>query len=224
MWLSILEHVHESSERKNGSIARVITLGDLHQHVLDLWGKKDGIEWNKMRGPAAYPEAGTVRLHPIESENAYAVALHEIGHIREGRFDDVLIEERRAWEWARANALVWTPTMQRQAERSMRAYETDEAGLTAYYYDEILASVNELLDGNANGEQVYDALVRNAVELAEMYENGDRREARRVLIELIASARRPMMTAADSRLLRAYATEAELFRRLRTGGLPVCTG
>src|SRR5262245_12194461 len=140
-----------SSARKSGSVMRIITLEDLHRHVLDLWGKKDGIEWlNEPWAPAANPESGTVCLNPINSESDYAVALHEIGHIRQGRFEDILIEERRAWEWAKANALVWTPTMQRKAEQSMRGYETayegDEA-LAAYYYDQILALVCDLVVG-----------------------------------------------------------------------------
>jgi hypothetical protein len=114
--------------------------------------------------------------------------LHEIGHIREGRFDDVLIEERRAWEWARDNALVWTPTMQREADSCMgayAAYATDDAQLVAYYYDEVQAFVNDLLDGNADGELVYGALVGNAIELAVLYESD---EAGRVLIRLIEGA------------------------------------
>jgi hypothetical protein len=161
---------------------RIITLENLHRHVLDLAADLR-IEWSDWQAKAD-PEIRTVHLRPIKSETAYATALHEIGHIREGRFDDVLIEERRAWEWARANALVWTPTMQREADSCMGHYEawTDDAHLAEYYYDEILAFVNDLLDGNADGELVYDALVRNAVELAELYE-GD--EARRILIRLI---------------------------------------
>jgi hypothetical protein len=116
--------------RKSGSVMRIITLEDLHQHVLDLWGKEDGIEWvDKIWMPAAHLESGTIRIHRIHSESAYAVALHEIGHIRQGRFEDLLIEERRAWEWAKANALVWTPTMQRKAEQSMGSYEVDNTFL-----------------------------------------------------------------------------------------------
>ena len=187
------------NSRKSGSVMRIITLEDLHQHVLDLWGKEDGIEWfDEPWMPAANPESGTVRLNPINSESAYAVALHEIGHIRQGRFEDLLIEERRAWEWAKANALVWTPTMQRQAEQSMGAYEADEAHLAAYYYDQILLLVYDLLVGNTNGEQVYDALIRNAVELAEMYEHGDAREARRILICLIDKYLAAAAKAADA--------------------------
>jgi hypothetical protein len=165
---------------------RTITVEDLHQHVLDLWGKEDGIEWiDEMFMPAANLESGTVRIHRINSESAYAVALHEIGHIREGSFEDLLIEERRAWEWAKANALVWTPTMQRKAEQSMGAYAADEAHLAAFYYDQILKLVCDLLAGNTDGEQVYDALIRNAIELAAMYHDDDTREARRTLICLI---------------------------------------
>jgi hypothetical protein len=165
---------------------RIITLEDLHQHVLALAADLR-IEWiNDWRSAMADLEAGIVRVYPIKSEKHYAVALHEIGHIRAGPFDDRLLGERRAWEWARANALVWTPTMQRQADRNMRSYETDAAHLVAYYYSEILAIItDDLLCGNADGVEVYEALIRNAVEIAEMYENYDPKEARRVLIWLI---------------------------------------
>ena len=54
------------SSRKSGSVMRIITLEDLHQHVLDLWGKEDGIKWiDEPRAPAANPESGTIRIHPI---------------------------------------------------------------------------------------------------------------------------------------------------------------
>jgi hypothetical protein len=122
--------------------------------VLDLAADLE-IKWSDWRAEAD-AELRTVHLRPIKSEKAYATALHEIAHIRTGRFDDVLTEERRAWEWAQANALVWTPTMQREADSCMGGYETgtDDAQLTEYYYDEILAFVNDLVSGNADGELV----------------------------------------------------------------------
>ena len=62
---------------------RVVTLQHLHQHVFDLWGKADGIEWTEPGYDAvAYHDTQTIRIHPITSEAAYATALHEIGHIR----------------------------------------------------------------------------------------------------------------------------------------------
>jgi hypothetical protein len=171
------------------TMMKIVTIEDLRRHVLDVWGKDDGIEWiSEVWMPTANHETGTLRLHPIKSEAAYAVALHEIGHLRQGLCEDELLDERRAWDWARDNALIWTPTMEREAERSMGSYEAHEADeryLAAYYYEQILAFVSDLLLGNANGEQVYDALIRNAVELAEIYENGDLRAARRVLMCLI---------------------------------------
>jgi hypothetical protein len=191
---------------------RIITLEDLRRHALNVWGKDDGIEWvSEVFVPTANHETGTLRLHPIKSEAAYAVALHEIGHIRQGLGEDVLLDERLAWDWARDNALIWTPTMEREAERSMGSYEAgdDEAHLAAYYYDQISAFISDLLLCDPNGEQVYDALIRNAVELAELYELGDAREARRKLICLIdkyIAARRTLThrrLRAELRRLRA---------------------
>jgi hypothetical protein len=187
---------------------RIITLEDLHQHVLHLAADL-GIEWSDWCAKAD-PEIGTVHLRPIKSEKAYASALHEIGHIRTGRFDDVLTEERRAWEWARDNALVWTPTMQREAGSCLGGYETDEAHLAKYYHDEILAFVNELVGGNADGELVYDALIGNAVELAQIYEKYNAEEVRLILIRLIdkhLAAYSPDLGAAVERAFEAARAE-----------------
>jgi hypothetical protein len=164
---------------------RRVTLEALRQHVLDVWGKDDGIEWIE---PYCMPEADhetqTLRLHPIKSEAAYAVALHEIGHLRQGLCEDELLNERRAWDWARDNALIWTPTMERAAEYCMRSYEAegDEAYLKDYYYQEIMTCVVGLLGDLPYGLEVCDALIRNAVELAELYEGN---KTRAVLIRLI---------------------------------------
>jgi hypothetical protein len=52
------------------------------------------------------------------------VALHEIGHIR-GRLQlsrSRVVRERWAWRWAEENALVWTPAMDRNRQRSMAFY------------------------------------------------------------------------------------------------------
>ena len=89
----------------------------------------------------AYHDTGTIRIHPITSEAAYATALHEIGHLRRGMHEDVLVNERWAWEWAQANALVWTPTMACEAERSLGSYEAafaGEAHKKDHYYKQIL--------------------------------------------------------------------------------------
>jgi hypothetical protein len=123
-----------------------VTIEQLHQHVLDLWGRQDRIEWDTHgSGGKADLETGTIRIPPIGSEAAYAVALHEIGHIRCKHLDDldtggaegvareVLACEQRAWEWARDNALIWTPTMEREAEAGVRHYEASFAGTEKEY-------------------------------------------------------------------------------------------
>jgi hypothetical protein len=63
-----------------------------------------------------------VQMPPIRSELTYATALHEIGHIL-GRHQSSrlqMVRERWAWEWARRNALVWTPRMERSAVEALR--------------------------------------------------------------------------------------------------------
>ena len=54
---------------------------------------------------------------PIRGPVGYATALHEIGHYlgRHQRSRRVIIQETWAWKWARANALYWTPAMERSA-------------------------------------------------------------------------------------------------------------
>jgi hypothetical protein len=62
-----------------------------------------------------------IRLPRIRSVISYAVALHEIGHIR-GRYQrsrNVMVRERWAWQWARENAPSWSPAMERVAAKSL---------------------------------------------------------------------------------------------------------
>ena len=65
-----------------------------------------------------------VHLPVIRSALDYATALHEIGHIR-GRYQNsnkLLTRERWAWQWARDNALSWTPAMEADARASEAWY------------------------------------------------------------------------------------------------------
>jgi len=63
-----------------------------------------------------------IQLAPIRSEISYATALHEIGHMlgRYQRSRSQMVRERWAWEWARRNALCWTPAMEHDASRALR--------------------------------------------------------------------------------------------------------
>jgi len=61
----------------------------------------------------------------IWSAISYATALHEIGHIlgRHQRSPDTLVRERWAWRWAKENALIWTPAMEKHCSVSLAWYE-----------------------------------------------------------------------------------------------------
>jgi antirestriction protein ArdC len=58
-----------------------------------------------------------VHILPVQGQESYAIALHELGHIfgRYQRSARVIVRERWAWRWARENALMWTPAMERCA-------------------------------------------------------------------------------------------------------------
>ena len=172
---------------------RVVTIEDLRRHVIGLWGKGRGIDWSD-RPPMADHQEGTIRIRPIRREDDYATALHEIGHIKDrldgmpdaddAAWEWVLASERRAWKWARANALIWTPTMERHARRSLEQYEAARSDeMEAYQYKRIREAVSDLCEGG-DAVGVDDALIRNAVELVDMGAV-DQKETRRVLIDLI---------------------------------------
>jgi hypothetical protein len=62
-----------------------------------------------------------IRAPRITSEIAYAVAMHELGHIKShSQASDQIERERAAWDWARRNALKWTPHMEGYAVASLR--------------------------------------------------------------------------------------------------------
>jgi hypothetical protein len=67
-------------------------------------------------------------IHPVRSQRRYATALHEIGYVLGSHqlSDAVLTREQWAWDWARRNALQWTPAMQRHLERCIESYKQHE--------------------------------------------------------------------------------------------------
>jgi hypothetical protein len=69
-------------------------------------------------------EADEITIAPIKSEISYATALHELGHMlgRQQWSRVVIVRERWAWKWAKRNALVWTPRMERDMHESLAWY------------------------------------------------------------------------------------------------------
>ena len=121
--------IYEASPLKRACAPRgeVIPAQDMHRHVLDLCDKH-GITiyaWcRRMSQCHALTDRDEIRIVPIESETSYASALHEIGHLRgrHQRSRSTLVRERWAWEWARANALIWTPSMEDSARKAVMWY------------------------------------------------------------------------------------------------------
>jgi len=106
---------------------------EMHRHVMALL-ERYNIIYSWCRRPkdaravfytAAGEEFHEVWIMPIRSAISYATALHEIGHIlgRHQRSPDTLVRERWAWRWAKENALIWTPAMEKHCSVSLAWYE-----------------------------------------------------------------------------------------------------
>jgi hypothetical protein len=104
------------------------TIADLEQHFLRLSSAEEiDIDWceRPSKALAVSGEFDFIRAPRIKSLISYAVAMHELGHIK-GRNQyskNQIVRERWAWEWARRNAMLWTPRMERYAVASVRWYQ-----------------------------------------------------------------------------------------------------
>jgi hypothetical protein len=110
----------------------VIALRRLREHITAL-SRQFNVDVHLDSSLPAYrsfaiPEDRIVLARPIRSQRAYAGCLHEIGHcvvsppVRPRGAINVLHEEFAAWRWARAHALVWTPTMRRYERMALLSY------------------------------------------------------------------------------------------------------
>jgi hypothetical protein len=97
----------------------------LADHVVSLC-EKHGIRlyWcSRARWGGAASENVMPRkwIPPIRSIRSYAVAMHEIGHVvgQHQQSRDVIVRERWAWKWTRANALMWNATAERYAKEAL---------------------------------------------------------------------------------------------------------
>jgi hypothetical protein len=91
-----------------------LSVAKLAQYFRNLCAKEDiHVEWcrRQMQAVRSRGEMEFVRIAPIKCVISYAVALHEVRHIK-GRYQQsprVVVRERWAWDWARRNAIIWTP-------------------------------------------------------------------------------------------------------------------
>jgi hypothetical protein len=103
------------------------TIAQMRAHIVRVC-KANKIEINYERHASASYRPPEIWIRPIRSPRAYAIALHEIGHII-GRYQmksSAMVRERWAWEWARRNALQWTPAMEQHAERCLKSYAAEQ--------------------------------------------------------------------------------------------------
>jgi hypothetical protein len=111
----------------------MIPIADMADHVKSLCRSHDiGLFWCR-RSDRSYSLRAhdEITIAPVKSVVTYAVALHEIGHIK-GRHQDsrrCIVRERWAWDWAKCNALVWTPRMARCAAESLQWYADGHAAI-----------------------------------------------------------------------------------------------
>ena len=105
----------------------MITIADLKRHFLKLCADEEAdVQWcdSPSKALALSGELEFIRAPRIKSETAYAVAMHELGHIkRSNEFSNQIERERAAWDWARSNALMWTARMEGHAAASLQSYE-----------------------------------------------------------------------------------------------------
>jgi hypothetical protein len=99
----------------------------MQQHAETLCAEHDIAWWTNMPGGVAraFPEIEEINTPPIRGAVSYATVLHEIGHML-GRYQQsrrVMVRESWAWRWARKNALIWTPAMERSACSAMAWYK-----------------------------------------------------------------------------------------------------
>ena len=99
----------------------MISVAQMREHVDALLCEHDIIVWIVKRPDRAFAlsDPSEVFIPVVRSVISYATALHEIGHVL-GRHQDSrrsLVRERWAWAWARRNALIWTPRMDRMSKK-----------------------------------------------------------------------------------------------------------
>lgn len=67
---------------------------------------------------------GQITIPLVKSDLSYGTCLHEIGHFRGKRQGSHKVMEREAgaWDWAKANALVWTARMEKDRVSALASY------------------------------------------------------------------------------------------------------
>lgn len=103
-----------------------VTVEEMRQHIAEVCRHHDVVVNYIRRGGYAVRQMEEIWIPAVKSTISYATALHELGHVLGGRYQrsrKVMVRERDAWRWARSNALIWTPAMERSANKSLAWYK-----------------------------------------------------------------------------------------------------
>lgn len=101
----------------------------------------------------------------VVDEETYAIGMHELGHVASEHSDERIVQERRAWDWARTNTADWTETMKATEWRVMGAAdEKNDKRITyerQHLLDGIRANLKEMAVARPlNFEKVGDFMKR----------------------------------------------------------------
>jgi hypothetical protein len=147
-----------------------ISASVFHAHILDLV-QHHNIGWCTLSGSCQYGQAiqeiREIETPAIRGRLSYATALHEIGHIvgpyRNHHRYKTMMHEIGAWKWARRNALIWSPGMEKHVQECLQWYRAinPKFGVTnAEIEDRRKAAtyrMNELFNSFGDDDELDDA-------------------------------------------------------------------
>jgi len=93
------------------------------EHIATICAQHEIVIGSHTSGGRAFRKSRRIKIRPVKSAVTYAIALHEIGHILGKRQSGNRIDkEVGAWEWAKTNAIEWTPVMTKTMTRCLSSY------------------------------------------------------------------------------------------------------
>jgi hypothetical protein len=141
----------------------MVSLHAMQEHAEGLC-EEHGITWNRaawVRKAIACREWWMIETPLIRGPVSYAAVMHEIGHIL-GRYQEsryLMTFETWAWRWARANALMWTPAMERHMVACLAWYRPRAAKLDRIRWADNFPSIAEQM---ARWREEHDGLAKGS--------------------------------------------------------------
>ena len=101
----------------------MLTAEQMQAHVDELAAVHGvTIDYRRSTRPRAWRRQKKIRIAYVKTCRAYALALHELGHVDGRQVGPRIDKEVQAWEWALETAREWTEEMQAIASACLRSY------------------------------------------------------------------------------------------------------